>query len=118
MGRKVTDNHKVVEQNSQGAAEELVKQQNAAEDFVLGEREEEPQEADAGKEEGQQKEGQQDGGEIGATDQEEALSELPGIPLKLQKMPRSWPERKKVSRKRHLRERLFLQAPQPIWIPA
>ena len=78
MGRKVTDNHKVVEQNSQGAAEELVKQQNAAEDFVLGEREEVSQEADTGKEEGQQKEGQQEGGEIGAADQEEALLELSG----------------------------------------
>ncbi len=55
MGRKVTENHKVVEQSSQGAAEDLIKQQNAAEDFVLGEREEESQAADAGKEEGQQK---------------------------------------------------------------
>lgn len=78
MGRKVTDNHKVVEQNSQGAAEELVKQQNAEEDFVLGEREEETQEADTGKGEGQQKKGQQEGGVIGAADQEEALLELPG----------------------------------------
>ncbi len=78
MGRKVTDNHKVVEQNSQGAAEELVKQQNAVEDFVLGEREEVSQEADTGKEEGQQKEGRQEGGEIVAADQEEALLELSG----------------------------------------
>lgn len=68
MGRKVTDNHKVVEQNSQGAAEELIKQQNAAEDFVLGEREEETQVTDTGKEEGLQKEGQQEGGEIDAAD--------------------------------------------------
>ena len=73
MGRKVTENHKAVEQNSQESAEELIKQQNAAEDFVLGEREEENQEADTGK-----GEGQQEGGVIGAADQEEALLELPG----------------------------------------
>ncbi|MEZ3515131.1 MAG: hypothetical protein K1W37_07655 [Lachnospiraceae bacterium] len=76
MGRKVTENHKVVEQSSQGAAEDLIKQQNAAEDFVLGEREEESQEADAGKEEGQQKENQRGGEGISVTDQEKSMKEL------------------------------------------
>lgn len=76
MGRKVTENHKVVEQSSQGAAEDLIKQQNAAEDFVLGEREEESQEADAGKEEGQQKEDQRGGEGSSVTDQEKSMKEL------------------------------------------
>lgn len=76
MGRKVTENHKVVEQSSQGAAEDLIKQQNAAEDFVLGEREEESQEADAGKEEGQQKENQRGGEGISVTNQEKSMKEL------------------------------------------
>ena len=76
MGRKVTENHKVVEQSSQGAAEDLIKQQNAAEDFVLGEREEESQAADAGKEEGQQKEEQREDEGSGATDPEKSMKEL------------------------------------------
>lgn len=76
MGRKVTENHKVVEQSSQGAAEDLIKQQNAAEDFVLGEREEESQEADAGKEEGQQKENQRGGEGSSVTNQEKSMKEL------------------------------------------
>ena len=75
MGRKVTENHKVVEQSSQGAAEDLIKQQNAAEDFVLGEREEESQAADAGKEEGQQKEEQREDEGSGATDPEKSMKE-------------------------------------------
>lgn len=78
MGRKVTENHKVVEQNSQGAAEELIKPQNAAEDFVLGEREEEIQEVDTGEEEDGQKEGQQKGDKIGTADQGELPQELLG----------------------------------------
>lgn len=40
MGRKVTENHKIVEQCVQGAAEDLIKEQNAMEEFVLGEIEE------------------------------------------------------------------------------
>lgn len=76
MGRKVTENHKVVEQSSQGAAEDLIKLQNAAEDFVLGEREEESQEVDAGKEEGQKKEDQRGGEGSSVTDQEKSMKEL------------------------------------------
>lgn len=76
MGKKVTENHKVVEQSSQGAAEDLIKQQNAAEDFVLGEREEESPEADAGKEEVQQKEEQREGEGSGETDWEKSMQEL------------------------------------------
>ena len=76
MGRKVTENHKVVEQSSQGAAEDLIKLQNAAEDFVLGEREEESQKVDAGKEEGQKKEDQRGGEGSSVTDQEKSMKEL------------------------------------------
>lgn len=46
MGRKVTENHKIVEQCAQGAAEDLIKEQNAMEDFVLGEMEETQSEND------------------------------------------------------------------------
>lgn len=71
MGRKVTENHKVTEQSDQGVAEDLIKQQNAAENFILGEGEEESQEADAEKEENQQE------GDM-KTVQEEFLQELLG----------------------------------------
>lgn len=53
MGRKVEENHKVVEQINQGTAEDLIKQQNAAEDFVLGESEEETQKEGIGQKEEQ-----------------------------------------------------------------
>lgn len=76
MGKKVTENHKVVEQSSQRAAEDLIKQQNAAEDFVLGKREEESTEEDAGKEEGQQKEEQREGEGSGEMDREKSIQEL------------------------------------------
>lgn len=69
MGRKVEENHKIVEQPDYGAAD-LIKHQNITGDFVLGEREEETQEADTGKEEGQQ-----ESGEIGTADQEESLGD-------------------------------------------
>lgn len=53
MGRKVAENHKVVEQISQGTAEDLIKQQNVTEDFVLGESEEETQKEGIGQKEEQ-----------------------------------------------------------------
>lgn len=36
MGRKVTENHTITEQEKGNAAEELIKQQNATEEFVMG----------------------------------------------------------------------------------
>ena len=89
MGRNVEENHKIVEQTDYGAAD-LIKQQNIAGEFVLGECEEETPEADtrkgdaedsaelAEKEESQQKEEQQEGDKIDTADQEESLQELLG----------------------------------------
>lgn len=39
MARKVSENHVVSEQETGNAAEELIKQQNAGEEFVMGEEE-------------------------------------------------------------------------------
>lgn len=36
MGRKVTENHTIADQEKGNAVEELIKQQNAAEEFVMG----------------------------------------------------------------------------------
>lgn len=36
MGRKVTENHTIAEQEKDNVAEELIKQQNATEEFVMG----------------------------------------------------------------------------------
>lgn len=41
MARKVSENHVVSEQETGNAAEELIKQQNAGEEFVMGEEVEE-----------------------------------------------------------------------------
>ena len=41
MGRKVAENHRILEQDSQGVAEELIQQQNMSEDFVFGENDKE-----------------------------------------------------------------------------
>lgn len=43
MGRKVTENHTIAEQEKGNAAEELIKQQNATEEFVMGEEPEDTQ---------------------------------------------------------------------------
>ena len=40
MGRKMEENHRIVEQNSQRTGEDLIKQQNVIENFVLGKGEE------------------------------------------------------------------------------
>lgn len=78
MGRKVEENHKVIEQNSHEAAEDLIKQQNSIGDFVLGENEEEPQQ-----EEAQQKEVQQEGDtDSSLTEQEERMKEFSAEPTR------------------------------------
>lgn len=47
MGRKVAENHRILEQDSQGVAEELIQQQNMSEDFVFGENEEKIQQKES-----------------------------------------------------------------------
>lgn len=47
MGRKVAENHRILEQDSQGVAEELIQQQNMSEDFVFEENREEVQQQES-----------------------------------------------------------------------
>lgn len=51
MAKKVIENHKVVTDKDINAAEELIKQQNTIEDFVLGEEEQEQEQEQADQEE-------------------------------------------------------------------
>lgn len=74
MGRKMEENHRIVEQNSQRTGEDLIKQQNVIENFVLGKGEE-------SQEENVRKEERQENDTSDTMDQREVLQELLGNPI-------------------------------------